>query len=99
MADLVGLLGGLFIAISLLDIGPAAFIDQIIGSLFLKDILTGLVKSFSFGWLITIIAVYRGLEFSGGASGVGNATTASVVTSLFGIILLDSAWGMLFYMR
>lgn len=99
MADFFGILGGTFVAVAAFDISPQAFIDQVIGSLFLKDVLTGLVKSFSFGWIITIIAVYRGLEFSGGASGVGQATTASVVTSLFGIIFLDSAWGLLFYMR
>ncbi len=99
MANFVGILGGTFVAVTAFDIGPQAFLDQVVGSLFLKDILTGLAKSVTFGWVVTIIAVYRGLEFSGGAAGVGQATTASVVTSLFGIIFLDSAWGLLFYMR
>ncbi len=99
MADFCGILGGVFVAVAAFDIGPQAFFDQVVGSLFLKDILTGLVKSVSFGWIITIIAVFRGLEFSGGAAGVGHATTASVVTALFGIIFLDSAWGLIFYMR
>ena len=66
---------------------------------YLKDLLTGLVKSISFAWIITIIAVHRGLNFSGGATGVGAATTASVVSSLFGIIVLDAFWGLIFYLK
>ena len=74
-------------------------IDQVLSALFLKDIATGLVKSFSFAWIITCIGVFRGLQFSGGAAGVGFSTTSSVVTSTFGIIALDCFWGVLFYMR
>jgi len=63
----------------------------------LKDVLTGLVKSVSFAWVITIVAAYRGLHFRGGAEGVGIATTSSVVTSIFTIIVVDSFWGIVFY--
>ena len=99
MADLVGILGGVLIGVTSIGVPPPAFVEQVVDSLFLRDIVTGLVKSFSFAWLITSIAVYRGLTFSGGADGVGRATTSSVVTSLFGIIALDCFWGLLFYMR
>ena len=99
MADFLGILGGVLIGVTSIGVAPQAFIDQVLSSLFLKDIVTGLIKSISFAWIITAIAVYRGLKFSGGAAGVGHATTASVVTSIFAIIALDCIWGLLFYMR
>ena len=98
MANLAGIMGGTLVGVTYLDVAMGAFVNQIVEALVLKDILTGLVKSVSFAWMITIIAVYRGLAFSGGAAGVGNATTSAVVSSIFGIIILDSFWGLLFYM-
>lgn len=99
MADLVGILGGTFIGVVSLDIPATVFLNQVFSSLFLKDLLTGLVKSASFAWLITIVSAHQGLNFSGGAEGVGRATTAAVVSSLFGIIILDAFWGIVFYLK
>ena len=99
MANFVGILGGTFIGLVSLDIPVAVFLNQVFSALFLKDLLTGLVKSASFAWLIAIISVHHGLQFSGGAEGVGRATTAAVVSSLFGIIVLDAFWGLVFYLQ
>ena len=99
MANLVGILGGTFVGSVSLDIPVPVFLNQVFSSLFLKDLLTGLVKSASFAWIIAIIAVHHGLHFSGGAEGVGRATTAAVVSSLFGIIVLDAFWGIVFYLK
>jgi len=99
IADFVGILGGTFVGLVSMDIPATTFLNQVFSALFLKDLLTGLVKSVSFAWIITIIAVYRGLKFSGGAAGVGEATTSSVVSSLFGIIVLDAFWGLVFYLK
>ena len=98
MADFMGIVGGILIGITYLEVAPVAFVAQILDALVIKDIITGLAKSLSFAWIITLIAVYRGLGFSGGAAGVGQATTSSVVSSIFGIIILDSFWGLVFYM-
>ncbi len=97
MADFIGIAGGTVVGVTSMGISPTAFINQLISSLFLRDILTGLVKSAFFAWIITVIAVYRGVNFSGGAVGVGRAITASVVSSLVGIIVLDLAFNLLFY--
>lgn len=97
MADVLGILGGFTVAVTYLEIGPEAFMNQIASALMLKDVLTGLVKSVSFAWVIIIVAAYRGLHFRGGAEGVGIATTSSVVTSIFMIIVVDSFWGIVFY--
>ena len=98
MADLVGLAGGVVTGVFSLELAPETMITRIVETLRLKDVLTGLVKSVSFAWIITIIAVDRGLAFRGGAAGVGHATTSSVVASLFGIIVLDLVWGLIFYL-
>ena len=99
MADFVGILGGTLVGITSVGVPAEAFIIELTEALLLKDILTGLVKSVSFAWCITLIAVYQGLEFKGGAAGVGRATTASVVAAIFSIIVLDAFWGLLFYLE
>ena len=98
MADFMGLLGGTVTGVVSLDIAPVTFVNRVTNALLLKDIVTGLIKSISFAWAITMVSVYRGLQFRGGAAGVGDATTASVVSSIFAIIVLDLAWGLLFYL-
>lgn len=96
-ANIMGIAGGFLVGITYLDLSAAAFGNQVLEALLLKDVLTGLIKSVSFAWVITIVAVYRGFNFKGGAEGVGIATTSSVVTSIFMIIVVDSFWGILFY--
>lgn len=98
MADFMGIVGGILVGITYLEVAPVAFVSQVLDALVIKDIVTGLAKSLSFAWIVTLIAVHRGLGFSGGAAGVGQATTSSVVTSIFGIVILDSFWGLVFYM-
>ena len=97
-ADFVGLVGGTVTGVFSLDISPMAFAGRVQSALLLKDVLTGLVKSFSFAWIITVVSVYRGLQFQGGAAAVGAATTSSVVSSIFAIIVLDLTWGLVFYL-
>ena len=99
MADLTGLAGGTLTALFALEIAPTTFFDRLFDALHVKDIVTGLVKSISFAWIITVLSVYRGLDFKGGAVGVGLATTSSVVSSIFAIIVLDLMWNLIFYLR
>ena len=99
MADFMGLLGGTLTGVLSMEISLTTWTTRITDALMLKDVLTGLLKSISFAWIITAIAVDRGLQHRGGASGVGQATTASVVASIFGIIVLDLTWNLIFYLR
>ena len=99
MADFMGILGGTLTGVLSMEISLTTWTARVTDALMLKDVLTGLLKSISFAWIITVIAVGRGLQHSGGASGVGQATTASVVASIFGIIVLDLIWNLIFYLR
>ena len=94
-----GLLGGFLVAVSYIGLAPATFMNRLLISLFFWDITTGLIKSVSFAIIITIVGTYRGLKFKGGADGVGRATTESVVSSIFAIIVMDSIWGIIFYFK
>ena len=99
MALFIGLLGGLLVAVTYMELSFSTFMNQLLVSLMFWDVMTGLIKSISFAFIITIVGTYRGLTFSGGADGVGRATTSSVVTSIFTIIVVDSIWGILFYFK
>ena len=96
-SNFMGILGGTIIAVTYLKLSFAAFWLQLSQALAFKHILSGLIKSLVFAVLITVIGCHKGLRFTGGADGVGRATTASVVTSIFAIIAADSLFGVLFY--
>ena len=97
MADVIGIFGGFVVGVTYLNVGTVPFAREVVEALLLRDLLIGLFKSISFSWVIAITAAYRGLQFKGGADGVGRATTSSVVTSIFLIIVVDLFWSMIFY--
>ncbi len=97
MSDALGILGGFLIAVTYLQLGVSSFLDQLLGALQVKDVLTGLVKSVAFAWIIVFVAAFRGFRVRGGAEGVGLATTASVVQAIFMVIAADAFFSLLFY--
>lgn len=97
LSDLIGILGGFVIGITYLQLSATAFFNELVTVLFMKDLLTGLLKSVVFAWIIIIVACYSGLRVTGGSEGVGKATTASVVASIFFVIMADSILGLIFY--
>ncbi len=72
------------------------FLDLVRDSLLIRDIITGVFKSFLFGMLIAAIACYRGLTVKGGAAGVGTATTSSVVTAITVVIGVDTLYNLVY---
>lgn len=97
-ADIIGIAGGMVIAVISLDIQPITFINRAADIAQMWDFLNGIIRSFVFGWLIVLISSWFGLHASGGAEGVGKATTGSVVTSIFMIIIADAILGLIFYL-
>jgi phospholipid/cholesterol/gamma-HCH transport system permease protein len=97
LSTIIGILGALVIGVTYLDIGMKPFYDQVVKSLIVRDIWTGLIKSVVFAWIIGLVGAYQGFRVKGGAEGVGKATTASVVVSIFMVILADSILGLIFY--
>lgn len=94
-AAVVGTFGGFVIAVSYLDLSPAAFFNEAVSSLVMGDLFHNLSKSMVFGFIIVSVGVFYGLRVSGGAAGVGKATTNSVVMSIFLIIVADCIYSFL----
>lgn len=97
IADIVGVLGGLITAVGVLKIDHAVYLQATQQAVAHRDFLTGLVKAGVFGLLISLIACYEGLNVRGGAVGVGNATTATVVKSIVALIATDCLFTAFFY--
>jgi phospholipid/cholesterol/gamma-HCH transport system permease protein len=96
-STLIGIFGGLIIAVTYLDLSSVVFFNRVFEVLTMKDALVGLGKSFFFAWVIVIIGSYYGFNATGGAEGVGKVTTQSVVASIFWIIILDAVNSLIFY--
>ncbi len=97
IADIVGVLGGCLTSWAVLGVAPQVYVDMTQTALDVKDFITGLVKAGVFGMLIATIACYQGLNVSGGAVGVGRATTATVVQCIVAIIGMDAVFTAVFY--
>jgi phospholipid/cholesterol/gamma-HCH transport system permease protein len=89
LADLLGILGGLVIAIYELKISPSFYFESMWQQLRIGDIFSGLAKTFFFGFEISILGCYNGLNVSGGAASVGRATTRTVVMASIAILVSD----------
>lgn len=97
IADLVGMVGGLFVGIASLDLTFIGYFNETQKALTMWDIFSGLVKSVVFALVIALIACQQGLATSGGAEGVGRRTTSAVVATLFALILVDAVFTLFFY--
>jgi len=89
IGDLSGILGGYVVGVYNLKINSHLYLQTAFQYLTLKDIYTGLSKSFIFALIISLVGCYQGLNTKGGAVGVGRSTTISVVTSFIMIIIAD----------
>jgi phospholipid/cholesterol/gamma-HCH transport system permease protein len=89
LADFIGVLGGLFLAVVELKIGAAFYISTVQQATHVNDVLHGLFKTPFFGFEIAIIGCYNGLNATGGADGVGRATTIAVVIASIVVLMSD----------
>ena len=89
IADLTGVAGGLVVSDVFLGLNPHQYWRLTFEAPKVHDFVTGLVKSLVFGTLISALACYLGLGVTGGAQGVGVATTRTVVLTIVALILVD----------
>lgn len=85
----IGVAGGHAIGVELLGVDAGSYWSQIRGSVDLRDIADGLIKSAAFGLAITWIALYQGFHAAPTSEGVARATTSTVVISSLTILALD----------
>jgi len=89
LATVLGVLGGMVIADWQYQITPHFYMQTVTYNVVLEDFLSGLAKTFAFGWILAMVGCYMGLSTTGGTTGVGNATTRAVVTASISILIAD----------
>ncbi len=87
--NLVGIAAAYFLSVRVLGTDPGIFVAKIRQFVEPLDLLKSAIKAAAFGMVIALVGCYKGFYASGGAKGVGEATTSSVVTSSVSILLID----------
>ncbi len=87
--DLVGIYGGYLVGVKLLGVAEGTYFGEMETYVDMQDITQGLLKSLSFGLLVTWVCCYKGFHTSYGAEGVSRATTQAVVLSSVLILIWD----------
>ncbi len=95
-ADIFGVLGGMVMAQSMLDVSWADFLIRFQHTIPLRALLIGLGKAPVFALIIASIGCFQGMEVRGSADDVGKRTTRSVVLAIFFIIIVDAIFSVLF---
>jgi len=85
----VGIGAGYLVGVHLLDIDPTYSWYNMLKYTQTSDLAVGLIKSFIYGGIVALIGCYKGMNCSGGAEGVGRATTESVVYSSITILVAN----------
>ncbi len=95
-SNFMGILGGMFVSLTVLDIPPAAYWVQTISAIDLSDVASGVIKSAVFGILVGLAGCHRGLLAERSSAGVGRAATSAVVMALLLIIIADAFFAVAF---
>jgi len=90
----VGLLGGLLVSMSVLDLTVTAYVEETRNAIEARHFVIGFIKSISFGALVAIVGCHIGLRAGRSAADVGRAATGAVVAGIIGIIALDAIYAV-----
>jgi len=96
-ADLLGLLGGTLVGVTLLGLGPEEYARQTQEALELRHLFIGLGKSVVFGLVVAMTGCYYGLRCGRSAEAVGKATTRAVVAGIVLVVIVDAIATVLLY--
>jgi phospholipid/cholesterol/gamma-HCH transport system permease protein len=99
IGDIIGVMGGYLVSVYKLDFNSANYLNSTFKYLEVIDVVSGLVKAASFGFIIAVISCYSGYYSDKGARGVGSATTKAVVNSSILILISNYAITELFFSR
>ena len=94
-ADIVGILGGMFVAHVHLDLSWTEFLHRLQNVLAVKHVWIGICKGPFFAWLIAVVGCFRGFQVSRNTESIGHYTTVSVVNAIFLVIACDALFSVL----
>jgi phospholipid/cholesterol/gamma-HCH transport system permease protein len=86
-SDLMGILGGLVVGVTMLDLNPVVYFNQTRAAVSLNHFWVGLFHSVVFGVLVALAGCLRGMQCGRSASAVGEAATSAVVTAIVSIVV------------
>lgn len=89
VAVFCGTVGGIFVGVNILGINKTLYMENMYRYVDFSDFMNGMIKSVVFGLIVTLVGCYKGFNTSGGAAGVGKATTESVVMACVLILVFD----------
>jgi phospholipid/cholesterol/gamma-HCH transport system permease protein len=95
-ANVLGILGGMFVSATMLDIPATAYWIETQNRVGFSDVTSGLIKSLFFGLAVGLAGCLRGMKCDRSAAGVGAATSSAVVTGITLIVLSDALFAMIF---
>jgi phospholipid/cholesterol/gamma-HCH transport system permease protein len=81
-ADIIGIFGGMVIALFELEIDSTFYIDSVLTTVKISDLLSGIGKTVFFGLLIAVVGCYFGLKTSGGTTGVGRSDSVLIMYAI-----------------
>ena len=96
VADIIGIAGGWTVATASLNFNPAVYVKNTWDFLQTWDVVSGLIKAAVFGFIVALMGCYHGFNATGGARGVGRATTHAVVSAAILIFASDFLMTSLF---
>ena len=97
IGDVVAIVAACFVTVQYLGVTLDVYIDNTLSQVVIADFTTGLIKAAVFGLILAAIACHNGLKVSGGAAGVGKATTDTVVQTILTIVIVDMLFTLVFY--
>lgn len=97
IGDVMAILAACFVSVELLGVPYELYVANTLAQVSLSDFTTGLLKAAVFGLILVAIACYNGFRVSGGAAGVGKATTDTVVQTIVTIVITDLLFTAIFY--
>jgi phospholipid/cholesterol/gamma-HCH transport system permease protein len=95
-ADMVGILGGMFVGVGMLDLSPGAYMRETISTLTLVNLFGGLFKATFYGVLIALAGCLRGFQCGNSSSAVGDAATQAVVMSIVMVVVACGTFAVVF---
>ncbi|MCG6923556.1 MAG: ABC transporter permease [Acidobacteria bacterium] len=97
-AILMGMLGGMFVGVTLLRIGPIQYLTQTQDALDLRQVVIGLSMGLAFGMVVALTGCYYGLRCGRSSAAVGQATTKAVVSSIVLVVVVTAVFTVILYL-
>ena len=96
LADVAGILGEMVVMENYLNISFDSYLARFGQEVDIKHLYVGLFKAPFFGVVIAFIGCMRGFQIGGNTQSVGTYTTVSVVNAIFGVIMVDALFSIIF---